>query len=77
MRKASILAGARGQDLAWIGAADVQETLAGRERSAGGGLALLGNNGIGGRPAFASKMGKANCVLVGRGPRWCSGFGAA
>ena len=65
MRKACILAGARETDLAWIGAADTQETLSGRERFTGGGRALWDDNGIGSRPAYPTKVAAAGSLFVG------------
>jgi Phage capsid family len=64
MRKASIAAGARETELAWIGAPDVQETLSGRERFAGAG-AIWDDNGIGARPAYPTKVAQAGSLIVG------------
>lgn len=65
MRKASINAGALESDLAWIGAADTQETLAGRERFSGGGRTLWDDDGIVGRPAHAAKAAPNASLIVG------------
>lgn len=64
MRKASVNAGALESGLAWIGAADTQETLSGRERFTGAG-AIWADNGIGGRPAYATKVASAGSLVVG------------
>lgn len=64
MRKACISAGADERRLAWIAAADTQEVLSGRERFTGAG-AIWADNGIGGRPAYPTKVAQAGSLLVG------------
>lgn len=54
MREFALLQSAQEQNLIWLGHPTVQATLAGRERHAGGGKALWDDNGILGRPAYAT-----------------------
>lgn len=65
MRKAVLLAGAREDRLLWIGAPDVQETLGGREFSAGSGRVLWADGKIDGRPAVASSLVTAGTLVLG------------
>lgn len=65
MRKATLLAGAAERKLAWIGAPDVQETLGGRERASGGGRFLWDDDGIMGRPAYATKRAPTGTLVCG------------
>lgn len=65
MRKQVLLAGAREDRMLWVGAPDVQETLNGREFSAGSGRQLWDSDGILGRPAIASSLVTAGSLVVG------------
>ena len=64
MRRSAVLAGAKESELAWIGAAGAQEVLSGRERFTGAG-AIWDDTGIGGRPAYPTKVALAGSLVVG------------
>lgn len=79
MRKQIMLAGGVESRLAWIGAPDVQDVLGGRERAAGGGRFLWDDDGIMGRPAYASSYVAAGILACGDWSRavlglWGPGF---
>lgn len=65
MRKQIITAGGHEDRLAWIGGVDAQDLLGGRERATGGGRFLWDDNGIMGRPAFATAYCPATTLLCG------------
>lgn len=79
MRRQIMLAGGTESSLAWIGAPDVQDVLGGRERAAGGGRFLWDDDGIMGRPAYASSYVAAGTLACGDWSRaviglWGPGF---
>lgn len=51
--------------LQWVGTPDVQELIGGRERATGGGRFLWDNDGILGKPAYATKNAPANALTAG------------
>jgi HK97 family phage major capsid protein len=65
MRKAVLLAGAREDRLLWVGAPDVQETLGGREFSAGSGRVLWSEGKIEGIRAVSSSLVPAGVLVLG------------
>lgn len=65
MRKGTLLAGAAERKLSWVGAPDVQETIGGRERASGGGRFVWDDDGIMGRPAYATKRAPAGTLVCG------------
>jgi HK97 family phage major capsid protein len=65
MRKAALDAGAREDALTWLGGTDVQNTIGGREFSAGSGRPLWDDGKILGRPAVASSLVPAGTLLCG------------
>lgn len=79
MRKQIMLAGGVEQRLAWIGAPDVQDALGGRERTAAGGRFLWDDDGVMGRPAYASSYVAPGVLACGDWSRavvgiWGPGF---
>ena len=79
MRRQLMQAGGIEGRLAWIGAPDVQDVLGGRERAAGGGRFLWDDNGVMGRPAYASSYVAAGTLVCGDWSRaviglWGPGF---
>lgn len=79
MRRQVLAAGGREDNLAWLGGVDVQDTLGGRERATGGGRFLWDDNGVMGRPAYASSYVTAGTLACGDWSRavvglWGPGF---
>lgn len=64
MREQVLLAGAREDRLVWFGHPGVQELLGGRERHSGGGRTLWDDNGILGRPAYATTAVPAGTLVL-------------
>lgn len=79
MRKQIMLAGGVEKRLSWLGAPDVQDVLGGRERAAGSGRFLWDDDGVMGRPAYASSYVAAGTLACGDWSRavvglWGPGF---
>ena len=65
MRKAVLAAGAREENIICMAAPAVQELLGARERASGGGRFLWDDQGILGRPAYATKTAPASTLIMG------------
>ena len=63
MRKGVMLAGARQDQIAWVAAPGVEETLSNRERFTGAG-SIWNDQGIGGRPAFSTSNCPAGTLIA-------------
>jgi HK97 family phage major capsid protein len=65
MRKNVLNGGALESGLQWVGTPAVQEVLGARDRISNGGRFLWDDNGILGKPAYATKNGAASALVCG------------